>query len=308
MALSGHRSRPSRTLWRKRAYNLDNRKRSSSHWWPRYVGDYDRKTGQISLQQHGAYALLLDWYYSNESPLPLEMVQLHRICKAIAPTEQADVQTVVQKFFVAMDDGYHNSRADEELGKRKHISDVRRLAQAEKERKRLANAGANAPSDAPTTTSTPTIEEERAPISPPEVEMFFCMIWEAYPGRGKYGATGAGFKGNRKKALEKFTKLLKTEKDHDGFTKELIAGAYVYRDFLDRTGTPSKHLITWLNGECWKDDFSSTDGEGPRAGNTGGGLGVNAQALAEGVRRTMRDDGPEGSLFRDGIPPVSANE
>lgn len=287
---------------------MDNKKRSSSHWWPRYVGDYDRKTGQISLQQHGAYALLLDWYYSNESPLPLEMVQLHRICKAIAPPEQADVQTVVQKFFVAQDDGYHNSRADEELGKRKHISGVRRLAQAEKERKRLANAGANAPSFAPTPTSTPTIEEEeRTPISPPETQMLFCSVWEAYPGRGKYGAQGAGFKGNRKRALEKFTKLLKAEKDHDGFTKDLIAGAYVYRDFLDRTGTPSKHLITWLNGECWRDDFSSTDGAGP--GKPSGGLGTNAQALAEGVRRTMRDDGPEGALFTGvGIPPLPTDE
>ena len=284
----------------------DHRKRSSSHWWPRYVGDYDRKTGQISLQQHGAYVLLLDWYYSNESPLPLEMVQLHRICKAIAPAEQADVQTVVQKFFTAQDDGYHNSRADEELGKRKHISEVRRLAQAEKERIRLANAGANAPSVAPTATSTSTIgvsKDTPTPISPPEIGMHFATIWEVYPGHGKYGARGAGYKGSRKKAFDKFSTLLKSEKNHDQLTADIVSGCYLYKQFLDRSGSPSKHLITWLNGECWKDDYSS-EGDGPG----GGGDNIHARALAEGVRGIMRLDGGEEQTEPRDLSPLSSDE
>lgn len=148
-----------------------------------------------------------------------------------------------------------------------------------------------------------TQREARATVHPVEANMLFQRVWDAYPGRGKYGLTGGGFKGSRKKAFEKFQTLLKTEKDHEQFTKELTAGAYVYTDFLDNTGTPSKHLITWLTGECWKDDFSSSDGPAR------GGLQTNAQALAEGVRRTMRHDGPEGGdIGGSGLPAISTDE
>lgn len=153
------------------------RKKSDSQWWPRYVGDYGRKTEHLSLAQHGAYALLLDWYYANAKPLPLEWVQLHRICKAVAPTEQDAVNTIVLQYFTQTLDGWRNSRADEELEIRKGISDVRRAAQAEKERKRLASEGANAcaseganvPASDPTSTSTlkRSIEDTNVSSIPP---------------------------------------------------------------------------------------------------------------------------------------------
>lgn len=287
--------------------------KSMSQWYPRKVGDVMRKTSHLSMGAMGAYDRLLDWYYAKSKALPIEWAQMYRICGAIVPDEQTLVRMVVEEFFVKEGDGWHNKTADEELEKRKEISGKRKAAQAEGQKSKATKQGTNVPTNEGTCvpTSTPTIEVSKdtsTPISPIEAEMFFCSVWEAYPGHGKYGARGAGYKGPRKKAFEIFTKLLKAKKDHDGFTKELIAGAYVYRDFLDRTGGPSKHLTTWLNGDCWSDDYSSTEGDGPRGGRPGG-LGVNAQALAEGVRRTMRDDGPEGPLFGDdGIPPVSSDE
>ena len=92
--------------------------KSDCHWYPRYPGDYARKTAHLSLVEHGAYALLMDWYYSNGKPLPNDWVQMHRICKAIAPDELAAVQTIVQQFFTHSTDGWSNARADEEIQKK----------------------------------------------------------------------------------------------------------------------------------------------------------------------------------------------
>jgi len=145
-------------------------KSSLSIWYPRYVGDYQRKTSHLSLVEHGAYTLLLDHYYSTEKPLPAIASVLHRVCRAFAPEEQAAVQSVVDQFFTLENDGYHNSKADEELIKRGDISEKRRKA-AES---RYAKAPAKAPAiaDTSTTTSTTTSivskaapKNRRSPIS-----------------------------------------------------------------------------------------------------------------------------------------------
>lgn len=112
-------------------------KKSDRLWWPKYIGDYSRKTGHLSMAGHGAFNLLLDHYYQSETPLPLEWVQLHRICRAVAPEEQGIVQAVVQEFFRETEAGWVNDRADQEIFKKKDISDKRRDAQAERERQRL---------------------------------------------------------------------------------------------------------------------------------------------------------------------------
>lgn len=123
------------------------KRKSMSIWYPRYVGDYSRKTKHLSLVEHGAYALLLDWYYSNGKPLPLEWVHLHRICTAIAPSEQEAVHTVVLQFFTQTADGWRNATADEELVKRGNIKAVRQKAQRIREEKRT---GAHAATPTPT--------------------------------------------------------------------------------------------------------------------------------------------------------------
>ena len=73
--------------------------------WPRYVGDYQRKTLHLSLVEHGAYALLLDQYYSTGKPLDANASALHRICRAFGPDEQKAVQSVLKEFFTLEADG-----------------------------------------------------------------------------------------------------------------------------------------------------------------------------------------------------------
>ena len=88
------------------------------NYYKRYMGDYGRDTGTLSLAEHGAYALLMDHYYSTEEALPANYEDLYRLCRAMKRDEQAAVRKVADKFFPVFKDGLrHNDRADEELTK-----------------------------------------------------------------------------------------------------------------------------------------------------------------------------------------------
>jgi uncharacterized protein YdaU (DUF1376 family) len=86
------------------------------NYYERYVGDYQKDTGNLSCCEVGAYDRLLDHYYGTELPLPSEISSLNRICRAMDEHEKDAVQNVANLFFPIMDDGMrHNKRADEEI-------------------------------------------------------------------------------------------------------------------------------------------------------------------------------------------------
>lgn len=88
------------------------------NFYPRYPGDYAKKTARLTLAEHGAYALLLDELYSSEEPLPADTEELCRICRAISKNERDAVIRVAEKFFPVGADGLRrNERAEEEIAK-----------------------------------------------------------------------------------------------------------------------------------------------------------------------------------------------
>src|ERR1700689_537187 len=101
---------------------------TDTHWYPHYIGDYIKDTSHLTLIQHGAYRVLLDHYYSTKQPLTANAEQLHRICRAFAQEEREAVNYVLGQFFKFDENGYHNKRADDEIGKRNAISKIRRKA------------------------------------------------------------------------------------------------------------------------------------------------------------------------------------
>ena len=276
-------------------------KAADHYWYARNCTKFQNKTGHLSLMEMGAYDRLLDWYYLNRKPIPDDWVQMHRICRAVAPDEQAAVQVVVSQFFVLEKDGWHNKTADEEIAKAQGISQKRREAQAEKERKRLAKEGANAPANAPTITVTDTIldtnvsSNKAGGVSAPEVSMNFEKIWNAYPSRGKDGMTGAGFKGHKKTAQLKFETIYKNTKeaDRENLIRSIIDGCAKYRQFLERTDYPSKHLSTWLNAAGWETDYgvSATAQANPRRGGEGYLETMYAKAMGDQTHRHLREGG-----------------
>ena len=105
------------------------------NYYERYCGDYTRDTGHLSLQEHGAYTVMLDTYYATETPLPADYESLYRICRAMTGKEREAVRNVADAFFKLNGDGSrHNPKADEII---------------EKARKRIAAAKVNGSKNIP---------------------------------------------------------------------------------------------------------------------------------------------------------------
>ena len=86
------------------------------NYYERYPGDYQRDTAHLSLAEHGAYTMLLDIYYGNETALPADYPSLYRLCRAMDHTEQAAVRSVVDQFFPVDGDGHRrNPRVEREI-------------------------------------------------------------------------------------------------------------------------------------------------------------------------------------------------
>ena len=81
-----------------------------------YVGDYIRDTSRLSMLEHGAYCLMLHYYYAEERPLPLDLDEIYTMVRAMTPADRKAVDKVLAKYFERQDDGYHSGRADVELG------------------------------------------------------------------------------------------------------------------------------------------------------------------------------------------------
>lgn len=223
---------------------MSTRNPTDHYWYARNPSRIKRKTAHLSNQQMGIYDRLLDWYYENRKPLPIGWVQLHRICSALAPDEQEDLQAVVQEFFTMEDDGWHQRTADEEIAKAADLSQKRREAQAERERKRLANAGTNAPVLHPTTTTTTTDsskEESLRVRGSRKIEgKDFADFMAAYPKKTQEGAARSAFA----------NAILM----HGADPAQVIGAAKAYA--VKKSGEDERYILNpakWLETECYKD-------------------------------------------------------
>lgn len=87
------------------------------NFWPRYVGDIQRKTGHLSCAEMGAYDRLLDHMYATEQPLPSDIDACCRIARAMDKAERKAVESVLKQFFVLAGEEYVNARVEEEINK-----------------------------------------------------------------------------------------------------------------------------------------------------------------------------------------------
>lgn len=84
-------------------------------YYRRYIGAYQKRTTRLSMRDHGAYTLMLDFYYAEEEPLPLDVDEIYDICKVRTPDDRKSVDKVLRIHFEKRGDGYHNDRADREI-------------------------------------------------------------------------------------------------------------------------------------------------------------------------------------------------
>jgi uncharacterized protein YdaU (DUF1376 family) len=81
------------------------------NYYRRFVGDFQSKTGDLSMAEVGAYDRLLDHYYSTERPLPCRD-DCYRICRAMLRWEKQCVDKVLDRFFVQCGEGFTQDKVE----------------------------------------------------------------------------------------------------------------------------------------------------------------------------------------------------
>ena len=199
------------------------------------------------MVQHGAYALLMDYYYSTEKPIPSIDNQMMRICSAFDEHEICAVMYVLNEFFVLTDEGYVNNRVEEELEKRRDISEKRRNATLAREAKRKKqekkgssiDASFDIPND-DTSTSTSTFKKDIS--NDISKKAAFEKFWEQYPRQRR---------GDKQKAFTAYKKAL-TKDTHENIYAGLLS--YAASDEVERGY--AKGCVPWLNDSRWLNDYS----------------------------------------------------
>lgn len=144
------------------------------NYYPFHIGDYIAHTAHLDPIEDCAYRRLLDAYYLNEGPLPIEVDKVARQIRMKANT--ADVEQVLREFFVLTDSGWTHARCDAEIAK---MQDKQAKARASAEasiraRQAKADASASKKPSTPPTDAERTLSErsnERLTDAPADVEL-----------------------------------------------------------------------------------------------------------------------------------------
>jgi uncharacterized protein YdaU (DUF1376 family) len=100
----------------------------SRHWMPFYVGDYLQDTRLLTLEQHGAYLLLIMHYWT-QGGLPPDEKSIRRILGLNSESERhvwRSIRLAIAPFF--QHPGWRHKRIDAELKKQEETSIKRKMA------------------------------------------------------------------------------------------------------------------------------------------------------------------------------------
>lgn len=94
------------------------------HYYKHNIADYRKDTGHLSLLEHGVYRQLLDLYYLDERPIPLETDWVIRRLSARTQEEATAIRAVLDDFFERTEEGYRHTRCDLELRSYAHKAEA----------------------------------------------------------------------------------------------------------------------------------------------------------------------------------------
>ena len=207
------------------------------HYFQHNIADYRKDTAHLTLLEHGVYRQLLDQYYLNEKPLPLDQDKLMRLLCARSEGEIRAVLSVLGDFFEKTELGYIHKRCDAEI-EAFQSKQVKAVAAANK---RWNNADAMPTHSEPNANHKP-ITINHKPLTNIKPLSDFDTFWNEYPKKvGKEAARKAWFK--NKPDLETAINALKWQKVSSQWFKN--GGLYI--------PNPS----TWINQHRWDDEPSN---------------------------------------------------
>jgi uncharacterized protein YdaU (DUF1376 family) len=81
------------------------------HYYQFNIADYRKDTVHLSRLEHGIYRDLIDWYYLDEQPIPLETQSVMRRLRLVSEEEAKALENVLSDFFF-QDGGWRHRRID----------------------------------------------------------------------------------------------------------------------------------------------------------------------------------------------------
>ena len=108
------------------------------NYFPFHLGDYAAHTGHLEPMEDLAYRRLLDQYYMREGPLPADVQTTAKLVRLRSCA--ADVESVLNEFFVLTEAGWVHHRCDEEIDKMQDKQSKARAAAAASVNSRKASA------------------------------------------------------------------------------------------------------------------------------------------------------------------------
>ena len=84
------------------------------HYYKFNIADYRKDTGHLTTIEHGIYRQLIDWYYLDEKPIPIQTQVVMRRLR-LGSDQEDSLQNVLTDFFTKGKDGYRQCRIDFEI-------------------------------------------------------------------------------------------------------------------------------------------------------------------------------------------------
>jgi uncharacterized protein YdaU (DUF1376 family) len=236
------------------------------NFWPRYVGDIQRKTGHLSCAEMGVFDRLLDHVYATEQQLPGDVDACCRIARAMDKAERKAVESVLRQFFLLEGGFYVNARAAEEMVKAApKLAAARANGLKGGRPKQTEQKPSGLPDGLPTGThEEPTREtpqnqsipsEYKYPPNPRkrgQVSEFppgFDAFWTAYPRKQAKGA-----------AIKAYARL-RADDTLQAAMLAAIAKQAASSDWARDGGKWIPYPATWLNDRRWEDQLPGVDAD-----------------------------------------------
>lgn len=215
-----------------------------------HIRDYKMRTHYLPPIADIAYRRLLDLYYTDERPLPVDVAECAML---IGMRDQQDVVAhILHHFFNLESDGHHNARCDAEIAKYKAFVEDGRRGAAKRWGKKSSDGEATSPPIAggnatPIATINHKPETNNNTSSEPEG---FDAFWSAYP---------------RKERRKDSIRIWVRERLHSDAKLRASAMSALQRMKLSEGwirdgGKYIPQAATWLNQRRWEDETGASQG------------------------------------------------
>lgn len=125
--------------------------------YPHHIGDFNNATRHLTRVERSLYRDMIELYYDTEQALNADTTKIARRILATSDEERTSMLLVLEEFFVLQDDGWHNTRCDDEIAK--YQGQIQQASRAGK-------ASAAKRSNKTATPSEQAFNERSTPVAP----------------------------------------------------------------------------------------------------------------------------------------------